>query len=332
MKAAVTITDVARTAGVSIQTVSRVLNQSGQTSLATRQRVQQAIEQLGYRPNHIARGLATNRTFTLGLIVPDITNPFFPDIVRGAEQVALEHGYTIFLCNTNEQPEREMAALTMLEAHRVDGIILCGSRVSDEQLFPHLGRHRAVVLINRQVPFEDVSTVRVDYAEGTRLAVSHLQASQRGRIGFLSGPLHSSSRQTRLGAFSEALAASGTPLEPSHILACAPTSEAGYESARALLTQHSELDGLLCYNDLVAIGALHACTDIGRRVPDTLAVVGYDDIPSASLVTPSLTTVGIPKSDLGAHAVDLLLKRIAGDQQETELVLSPQLIVRASAP
>src|SRR5579859_2265984 len=131
MKAAVTITDVAKTAGVSIQTVSRVLNQTGQTSLATRQRVQQAIEQLGYRPNHIARSLATNRTFTLGLIVPDITNPFFPDIVRGAEQVAIEHGYTIFLCNTNEQPEREMAALTMLEAHRVDGIILCGSRISD---------------------------------------------------------------------------------------------------------------------------------------------------------------------------------------------------------
>ncbi|MBV9257104.1 MAG: LacI family DNA-binding transcriptional regulator [Ktedonobacteraceae bacterium] len=332
MKPSVTISDVAKASGVSIQTVSRVINNKNEISSATRQRVLQTIEELGYRPNNIARGLVTSRTFTLGLVMPDIANPFFPEIARGAEEVALEHGYTIFLCNTNEQPERELVMLNMLESQRVAGIVVCGARLPDEQLLPVLRRFEAVVLINRKVPLDIASSVLVDYAEGTRMAIAHLQANKRQRIGFLSGPGYTYGCQTRLDAFTQMLQTDGQLLDHSLLQPCAPNSEGGYLATRELLARHPDLDGLLCYNDLVATGALQACAELGVRVPEQLAMVGYDDIPVASVVTPALTTVGISKTLLGAHAMRLLLKQLNGEQTGKELLFSPQLIVRVSAP
>ncbi|HEY0755234.1 MAG TPA: LacI family DNA-binding transcriptional regulator [Ktedonobacteraceae bacterium] len=332
MKASVTIADVAKAAGVSMQTVSRVINAKGEISPTTRQRVLEAIEQLGYRPNSIARGLATNKTFTLGLIVPDITNPFFPEIVQGAEQVALEHGYTVVLGNTNESPEREMSVLSILEARRVDGLILCSSRLSEEQLLPLLEKHNEVVLINRQVALDNVSMVRVDYVWGTKMAVSHLIAHSRRRIGFLAGPPISHSQHMRLQAFIQTLQESGEHYDPSYVLSCTPNTAGGYLASRELLLRNPDLDGLLCYNDLVAIGVLQACVELNVAIPDKLAVIGYDDIQAAHLVTPALTTVGISKSMLGTHAAQLLLKRLAGDQRGVDLLLTPKLIVRSSTP
>lgn len=332
MKSSVTIADVAKAAGVSTQTVSRVINEKSEISPATRQRVLQIIEQLGYRPSSIARGLAMSKTLALGLIVPDIANPFFPEIVQGAEAVALEHGYTIVLGNTNENVEREMNLLRTFEARRVDGLILCSSRLSEEQLLPLLVKQNEVVLINRQVALDNVSMVRVDYVQGTHMAVAHLLACNRRRIGFLAGPSSSHSQQMRLQAFMQSLEENGEPYDPAVMLSCSPNTEGGYQAVRELLAQHPDLDGLLCYNDLVAIGALQACTELGIAVPKRLAVIGYDDIQSAHLVTPSLTTVGIAKSLLGSNATQLLLKRLAGDQQGVDLVLPSRLIVRASAP
>ena len=330
MKTSVTIADVAKEAGVSTQTVSRVINEKGEISPATRQRVLEAIEQLGYRPNSLARGLAMNKTLTLGLIVPDIANPFFPEIVQGAEEVALEHGYTIVLGNTNESVEREMNVLRTLEARRVDGLILCSSRLPEEQLLPLLVRYNEVVLINRQVTLDNVSMVRVDYVQGTRMAISHLLERGRRHIGFLAGPSTSHSHHMRLQAFIQTLQEHGRPYDPSAVFLCAPTTEGGYLAARAVLQQRADLDGLLCYNDLVAIGVLQACVELGIVVPEKLAVIGFDDIQAAHLVTPALTTVGISKPLLGAKATELLLKRLAGDQQGVDLVLPSQLIVRSS--
>jgi len=330
MKSSVTIADVARESGVSMQTVSRVINEKGEVSPETRQRVLLAIEQLGYRPNSLARGLALNKTLALGLIVPDITNPFFPEIVQGAEEVALEHGYTIVLGNTNESAEREMNVLRTFEEHRVDGLILCGSRLSEEQLLPLLVQHNAVVLINRQVTLNNVSMVRVDYAQGTNMAISHLLDQGRQRIGFLAGPSTSHSHHMRLQAFIQTLQEHEIPYDPTSIFLCAPTTQGGYLTAREILPLCPDLDGLLCYNDLVAIGVLQVCAELGIAVPENLAVIGYDDIQSAHLVTPALTTVGISKPLLGAKATELLLRRLAGDQQGVDLALPSQLIVRAS--
>lgn len=332
MKPAITIHDVAREAGVSTQTVSRVLNNKGEIRPSTRQRVLEVIQRLGYRPNNLARSLATARTFTLGLIVPDITNPFFPGIARGAEAAALARGYTIFLCNTNEDLQREKEILGVLEDKRVDGIILCGSRLPENQLLPLLQRHKAVVLVNRQVASEIAGYVHVDDATGTRMAVTHLLSRQRQRLAFLSGPIHSFTRQVRVQAFYETLAAAGLQLTSELVTPCSADRAGGYHETHKLLAHSPNLDSIFCYNDLVALGAIQACVELGYRVPEDLAIVGYDDIQLASLVTPSLTSLGVSQFEIGTRAMHMLLERIEHGESEDTVMLVPQLVIRASAP
>jgi LacI family transcriptional regulator len=328
----ITIADVAREAGVSTMTVSRVINSKGEISNTTRERVQQAIDRLGYRPSAIARGLATRRTRTLGLIVPDITNPFFPEIVRGAEDTAWQAGYTVVLCSTVEDPAREEASLHRLEDNRVDGVILCSARLPDDALRPLLKRHPAAVLINRHTTDEIAGTIQIDDAYGTLRAVHHLLAGHRTTIGFLAGPPLSHSGTKRREGYTNALEATGHGVDETLIEPCAPNETGGYEAAKALLERRPEVDGLVCYNDLVAIGALQASTELGRRVPEDIAVVGCDDIRLASLVTPALTTLRIDKYELGAQAMRMLLGRLEHKRAGTEVTIKPELIVRASAP
>lgn len=329
--ARVTIADVAKEASVSTMTVSRVINNKGEISPATRERVEGVIARLGYRPNAVARGLSTNRTYTLGLVVPDITNPFFPEIVRGAEDTAMQRGYSVILCNTVEDPAREKVVLELLESKRVDGIVLCSARLPDDELLPLVKRHPAAVLFNRPALNSVSGSLQVDDTYGAMRAVHHLLASGRQQLGFLSGPPHSYSGFSRTKGFNTALETTGHTPDPVLQRPCAPTEEGGYEAARELFSVHPEVDGLFCYNDLVAIGALRACAELGRRVPEHLAVVGCDDIRLASLVTPSLTTLGAPKYDLGRRAVEMLFHRIEGGAHE-DVVTKPDLIVRDSAP
>ena len=328
----ITITDVAREAGVSAQTVSRVLNGKREISTSTRERVTGVIERLGYRPNSVARSLVSNRTFAIGLTVPDICNPFFPDIARGAEDTAREHGYEVFLCNTIEDADREAAVLRALENRRVDGAIVCSSRLPDEKLFPWLKRQRAAVLVNRPAPPEVAGSVGMDDASGTRRAVEHLIGGGRRKIGFLAGPRFSHSGAQRTLGYEASLSAAGLSPEPGLVVPCGPTVEGGYEGARALLSGRSGVDGLVCYNDLVAVGALRACGELGLGVPGDVAVVGCDDIMLAGLVSPALTTLRAPKYEIGAHAVRMLLDHIDGRSGPSEVTLDPELVVRASAP
>jgi len=331
-RSSVTITDVAREAGVSTQTVSRVLNNKGEITPKTRRLVTDVIQRLGYRPNAIARSLVTRRTLSLGLVVPDIANPFFPEIARGAEDVALERGYNMFLCNTIEQAEREVGVLRLLEQKRVDGVVVCSARLPDEQLLPLLRRQQAVVLVNRSTAPEIAGTVRVDDAHGSAQVVGHLRARGRVRLGMLAGPANSFSGRERRRGFVDALRAAGAAQEPSRIVACAPTLDGGYQAAKTMLSADRSVDALVCYNDLVAVGVLQACHDLGVRVPDDVAVVGCDDILLASLMTPALTTVRVSKYEIGAAAVRMLLGRIEGANERSEVVIQPELIIRASAP
>jgi LacI family transcriptional regulator len=329
----ITIDDVAREAGVSSMTVSRVINHKGDVSPATRQRVLDVIEQLGYRPSGIARGLATQRTGTLGLVVPDVANPFFSDVVRGVEHVAYAEGYNVFLCNTEEDPERELAVLKSLEEKRVDGLVLCSSRLSDDELHEVVARHTSVVLVNRQLVGERVRSVLLDDEAGGRLATVHLLKSGHQAIGLLAGPEVSHSGRLRAKGYRLALADADLPYYPDWVQSCVPVVEDGFEAARVLLTTHPELAALFCYNDLVAVGALQACAELGRAVPEDVAVVGHDDIPLSALVTPSLTTCRVPRYELGGQAVQSLLEQIEGVSDDfDEIVLEPKLIVRASAP
>lgn len=328
----ITIADVAQAAGVSTQTVSRVINKKEEVSSNTRNHVQAVIERLGYRPNIIARGLSTKRTHTIGLVVPDITNPFFPEIARGAEDFAWEHDYSIFLYNTGEDLRRERAVLQILEDKQVDGVIICSARQPDEQLLPLLERHQAVVVVNRTVPIHIAGIVRIDNAAGTALAIKHLLDRQRKAIAFLAGPSSSLSGKERLQSYRKTLTAAGWPVEGKYIVNCGANFHDALDVSLNFLTGNPEVDGLICYNDVVAAAAIHACVQLGKRVPQHIAVVGNDETLPAIVVTPALTTVRVPMYQIGVHATRMLIRRMRGDDKNVEIVLKPELVVRGSAP
>jgi LacI family transcriptional regulator len=328
----VTIADVARAAGVSSQTVSRVINNKSEISPETRRSVSEVIKRLGYRPSSIARSLATRRTNTLGLVLSDIANPFWSEVARGIEDVAWERGYHVFFCNTTEEPRRERAVIELLEDKRVDGLVLAGSRLPDEELLPLLRKHPAAVLVNRVTPDNLAGSARVDSAHGAAQATRHLLAGGRRMIAFLAGPTHSQNSKAHLRGYTSTLQKAGLPCDDDLIVPCSPTIEGGHTAAAGLLARRPDVEALYCYNDLVAVGALQACAERQISVPGDLAVVGYDDILLASLLTPQLSSVRVPKYDLGASAARLLFERIGGQGENAEIVLLPELVVRRSSP
>jgi len=333
MSKRITISDVAEAAGVSMMTVSRVINHKGDVSETTAQRILKIIDHLGYRPSGLARGLASNKTRTLGLIVPDIGNPFFSDVVRGMEHSAYAHGYNVFLCNTDEDPQRELAVLQSLDEKRIDGLVLCSSRLKGSELTHYLARFPAVVSINREISDQVGRMVMVDDEKGAHIAVEHLLQSGHQFIGFLAGPQASASGSKRIRGYQLALQSSGFSLVPDRVRYCLPNAESAQETASQLLTDDPELTALFCFNDLVAVGALKAAAALERAVPGDLAIVGYDDIPLAELVTPALTTCRVPRYALGGQAMDLVLAQIRGcDDDCNDILIEPELIVRQSAP
>jgi LacI family transcriptional regulator len=329
----VTMVDVARQAGVSLMTVSRVVNNKEDVSPATRQRILEIIDELGYRPSGIARGLVTQRTGTIGLVVPDIDNPFFSGMVRGAENQAYAENYSVFLCNTNEDVEREIAVLQSLEDKQVDGLLLCSSRLDEEELRIVVARFPTVVLVSRRLDDDCVGAVFSDDETGSYQAVTHLIQSGHKDIGFISGPPVSLSGRLRLAGYRRAMDTAGIAFDPSRVEHCSPVVEGGLQASLNLLKRQPEITALLCHNDLVAVGALQACNALDRQVPDDVAVIGFDDIPLAEYVTPSLTTSRIPRYELGERAMRLLLDQIADHSGKTQTVVLPvELIVRESAP
>ncbi|HSB66464.1 MAG TPA: LacI family DNA-binding transcriptional regulator [Anaerolineales bacterium] len=336
MSTRVTMSDVARQAGVSLMTVSRVINNKGDVSSETRQRVLEIISNLGYRPSAIARSLATKETSTIGLVIPDVSNAFFAEITQGVERLAYSKGYHVFLCNTEEDPQRELAVIQSLEEKRVDGLILCSSRLDEEKLIDILANLPAVVLINRRVhqTVEDTfDSVTLDDERGGWLAAHHLIKSGHRQIGFLAGPPASYSGAGRRKGFLAALQEAGVNWLDGWMKHCQPSVEGGYEATRYLLGTYPQLTALFCFNDLVAVGALQACDELDRRVPQDLAIVGHDDIPVAALVSPTLTTCRVPRYELGARAVNALLERLHDCPGEcSQIVLQPELVIRESAP
>lgn len=327
----VTMEDVAREAGVSPMTVSRVINNTGRVSDETRDYIRAVIARMGYRPSRVARSLVTNQTYMIGVVVPDITNPFFAEILQGIEDVAWQRGYSVLLVNTSENPAREQAALEQLEETVVDGTVICSSRLPAESLVPLVARQRAVVIINRSVSGMQASVVRVeaDTNARPRVAVQHLVQSGRRRIGYLCLHQHAfDAQQIFLSAIEEA----GLCANLDWYSVCAPSWEDGYHCARQMLNLHPELDAMIGGNDLVALGILNAAKEQGRRVPEDLAIIGGDDTLLASQVTPPLTTFRVAKAEMGAAAARLLFKHIGGSTEVEEIVFPEQLIVRASAP
>lgn len=332
VKKRVTLADVAREAGVSAMTVSRVINETGRISDATRARVRTVIENLGYRPSRAARTLVTNRTYMIGVIVPDITNPYFAEIVQGIEDVAWEHDYSVLLANTSETPRREEAVLDQLEDSTIDGVIVCSSRLPDEVLFPLLEKQHAVVVVNRRVPQHLASVVRSRFELGDRAkrAAEHLIRSGRQRIGYLR--LIRSAALPPLEAFTAFIRSRNVAVNPNWYLDCAPTWDAGYKACRQLLARSPELDAIIGGNDLVALGAMRTVLEAGYCIPDDIAIVGGDDILLASQVTPPLTTFRSPKYNIGTTAAQMIFDQLEGDTDYHEYLFGEDLIVRESAP
>jgi LacI family transcriptional regulator len=319
--------EVAEKAGVSIKTVSRVVNNQQEISETTRQQVRAVIDELGYRPNLIARGLVTQRTHTIGLVVNDITNPFFPEVARGVLDTARAKDFNIFLCNSDDDPEEEKQTLQTLSDQNVDGIIIFPCLQENIRAFAEL--HRPFVVINNQLEHPHVSAVITNNYEGAKLAVEHLIERGHTEIAMLSGKPAVNSKRMR--GFEDGMQNRGLTPITHYILSGPPTFDRGYESARQLLTQYPHITAIFAYNDLLATGAIQACKHLGRRVPEDCAIVGFDDIHMASLVDPPLTTVRINKYQLGQTAMERMVAMLETPQESfSSIELDVELIVRES--
>lgn len=324
----VTMRDVAQRAGVSINTVSRVVNDHGEISEATRQRVLSAIDELGFRPNVLARSLVSGKSLSVGLVIPQITDPFFPEVVLGVESVARRQGYSVLLCNTNDDPQQELDYIDILAGKQVDGVILCGSRLNEQQLSSAAARHRIAVVTSRKPHGASVIALRGD--SGLAAITTHLIGLGHRAIGHVGSSIGSGGERT--DGYRRALREHGLTLNEDRMsIMQRPTIETGREGGHALLLRCPDVTAVTCFNDLIAIGVMRACAELGRRVPDDVAVVGFDDIDLASLVTPTLTTMHIPRFQLGEMAMELMLRVIADTGvHEESLAVYPELVVRES--
>ncbi|HEY2320092.1 MAG TPA: LacI family DNA-binding transcriptional regulator [Solirubrobacteraceae bacterium] len=299
---AASIHDVADRAEVSVATVSRSFTAPETVREATRARVLEVAGELGYRPNRAARGLITGRTGNIGLIVPDLGNPYFHGVLKGAQARARDADYAVFIADGQERATEE-AALIAAMSKQVDGIVLCSSRL-DPAALAALEPAPAVVLLNRRVP--GLATVTVDSAGGMRQAIEHLAGLGHTRCAFVSGPRRSWSNQERLRGLRAAARRAGAEIVT--IGPVAPQFEGGVAAAEPALA--SGATAVLAYNDLVAAGILSRLAALGVDVPRELSVVGFDDIALAAMLIPALTTVAAPTVRAGAAAVEALLTRL----------------------
>lgn len=318
---AVTIQDVAKAAGVSPSTVSRALSSPEMVREETRARVRAVAESLGYRPNLAARGLITGKTANIGVIVPDLTNPFFPSMLRGVQARAREADHAVFLADSQEDGAEE-ARLVAAMAKQVDGVVMCASRMDQPLLDKVLGLI-PIVFINRAVTGQP--SVIMDNAGGMRQAVDHLAALGHRRIAYLNGPRSSWTNKERRKGLRRA---DKHGIKVTHLGPFAPRFEAGQQAADLVIA--AKVTAVVAYNDVMALGVLARLAERGVAVPAEMSVVGCDDISFAAMATPALTTVDLGGERAGRAAVDILLNIMAGRDGDLRPDLTAALIVRAS--
>lgn len=326
-----TMKDVAERAGVSASTVSHVINGTRRVSDGARKGVLSAIEELGYRPNLVAKGLKTRRTYTVGLLISDIQNPFFTSVVRGVEDVALSRGYHLFLCNTDEDPAREDEYITELASKRVDGLIVASSAPRHNHASRLREENAPFVFMDREVEGVDADAIRVDNRMGMRLIAEHLLGLGHERIAMISGPLDRASGHERYRGLKDALADMGSELDGALVRFGDFRTSSGREGATDLLTISPPPTALVTANNQMTLGALLSIREMELRIPEDISVVGFDDAEWAPLVSPPLTALAQPTYELGVRAMMLLLERIEDPDRDMErLLLKPELIVRGS--
>lgn len=319
-----TITDVARHAGVSLSTVSRVMNGNATVDPVMAERVRQVAAELGYSASPLARSLVLGRTQTVAVVVPDLANPTFQEILRGLSRAAAAEGYHVLIADSAEQVEEE-SILAVTTRRRTDGLILCAPRLPEADLLALLPTVGPVVLVNR-APETDAPVVAADYRVALRELVEHLVTLGHRRLVYLAGSPRSASNTARLAALAEARA-HHADLEISELPA-----GVDFDAGAAALpsVRSSGATGVLAFNDLVAMGLLSAATDAGIRVPHDLSIAGFDDIPFARYTSPPLTTAAVPGAELGAQAWAAMHALLTGGEPNPRLTLAPEIIVRGS--
>ena len=323
----VTIKDIAEHTGVSYATVSRTLNHLSGVSPDTRDKVLAAAEELGYRPNIHARSLKTNRTNTIALLVPDISNPFFADIAFAVDEVAFSKGYTTLLCSSNWNVDIERKQLEQLYNQRVDGIIYkpAGKNPMD------LSRMSIPNVLLSCIPGENESYIEVDNYKGGQIAADHLISCGYQNFAFIGGTPDSSSNEKRINGYYDRLKECGKQISRDHVIYGGFTVESGYKMAQKLFSAFPDVDGIFCGNDIIALGVLQYLMEINRKIPEETGVVGFDDIMLAGLPQIQMTTVAQPRYQMGKHAAYMLIDFIENKQDiNHHIILDPKLVVRRS--
>ncbi|MGZ6544827.1 MAG: LacI family DNA-binding transcriptional regulator [Actinomycetota bacterium] len=324
--------DVAKAAGVHTGTASRALNDrtASMVSPQTMERVREAADALGYRVNRVARGLKTSRSFTIGMLVPDITNPFFPPMVRGAGDGLSQAGYTLVLADTDNDPGKERLHQTLMLERQVDGLLLATARRRDDVIEELITTGLPFVLVNRTIDRGGVSAVIPDDQAGMALAVDHLHALGHRIIGHVAGPATTSTGARRAAGFEAAVRSLG--VEPGPTLeAPSFTVEGGRAVAEGLLTGPARPSAIVAANDLIALGTLDVAASLGLSCPADFSLVGFNDMPFVDRLRPPLTTVRVDEHALGLRASRLLLSHIEDPEARREtIMLAPELVVRGS--
>ncbi|MBP2306592.1 substrate-binding domain-containing protein [Azospirillum melinis] len=328
----VTIRDVAREAGVSMSTVSHVINATRFVAPETEQLVRAAIDRLGYTPNGIARALKGNRTRTLGMIVTASSNPFFAHVIHGLETVSSDRGYSLILCNTDDEPDKQLRAFEALHNRRIDGLAVLTSNADPGFLDNVQTRAPDLPLLLLDTdPHPGACTVTDDSVMGGRLAARLLAERGFRRVACITGPGRHPRSRARLAGLVEELGKAGLALEPGLLREADLTIAGGYAAAASLLDGGEPPEAVFAFNDLMAAGVLRAAAERGLAVPDRLSVLGYDDIELAAYLTPPLSTIRQSAGLLGARAAELLIDHLEDGRPLPDLLtLPPDLVLRAS--
>jgi len=327
-----TIKDVAKQAGVSISTVSHVINETRFVSEELIERVQTAMAELQYQPNTLARGLRKGDTHTLGLIVPDNSNPFFAKIAHTIEDLGFKNGYSVILCNSHGDLDREATYLKLLNSKQVDGIIFISAGGDPEHLEELINRNIPVVVTDRDVDVNPVDVVLVDSEAGGYQATRHLLDLGHTKIACVTGPTELNPSAARFYGYKNALRAAGIPIDQQYVINGDFQVEGGERAIAELFSLESPPSAVFLCNDMMAFGAFRALRKMDLLVPGDVSIIGYDDIEFSSIITPALTTVAQPLFEIAQTAVEMLINRIhQGEDIVTKrIILSPKLVLRDS--
>lgn len=325
-----TIRDVAKMAGVSVATVSRVLNQNGYVNKETEKAVLKSMKELSFEPNPVARGLAGKTMKTISLILPDISNPFFPELARGVEDVAQKHKFNVFLGNSDNLESKEKSYIEIMQKKSIDGLIIVSNTVEEETIKKLQNAKIPVVLLDRPLTGKNCSIVRARNSEGAQMAVKHLLEAGCKKIAHISGPKNINPAYERMLAYTEMTSAHEW-FNPTLIEEGGFDIQGGREAMKRLLRSNPDIDGVFAGNDLMALGALKELLQMGVKVPEQVAICGFDGIQLTEYTEPGITTIAQPIYEMGALATEVLIKKIKGEEHENKVFELPvRLIQRKS--